>query len=139
MTQEELRVRPNPRRKPLHPAIDEALIEHVIRAFYDKVRRDPMLAPVFAKAIPGDWEPHLQTMFAFWSSVMMMSGRYHGQPVPKHQALAGVTPAHFNRWLELFGETASEYCEPAVSALFADRAQMIAGSLKRAMFPEDLL
>ena len=139
MTPEELRIRPNPRRKPLHPSIDEALIECVIRAFYDKVRRDPMLAPVFAKAIPGDWEPHLQTMFAFWSSVMMMSGRYHGQTVPKHQALAGVTPAHFARWLELFGETASEHCEPAAAALFADRAQMIAGSLKRAMFPEDLL
>ena len=114
-------------------------VERVVRAFYDRVRLDPLLSPIFAGAIPGDWEPHLQKMFAFWSSVMMMSGRYHGQPVPKHQALAGVTPAHFARWLELFEETASDLCEPAVAALFVDRAQMIAGSLKRAMFPEDML
>lgn len=139
MPNDELRVRPNPRRKPLHPSIDEALIERVVRAFYAKVRQDPMLGPVFAKAIPGDWEPHLQKMFSFWSSVMLMSGRYHGQPVPKHQALAGVTPAHFARWLALFGETARENCEAEVAALFLDRAQMIAGSLKRAMFAEDML
>jgi len=139
MPNDELSVRPNPRRKPLHPAIDGALIERVIRAFYVRVRQDPMLGPVFAKAIPGDWEPHLQNMFNFWSSVMMMSGRYHGEPVPKHQALAGVTPAHFARWLALFGETARELCQEEVAALFLDRAQMIAGSLKRAMFAEDML
>lgn len=124
----------NPRRKPLHPSIDEALIERVVRAFYTEVRQDPMLAPIFAKAIPGDWEPHLQTMMSFWSSVMLMSGRYKGQPVVKHQALTDVDCAHFDRWLTLFDQTVREICPPDVADLFNNRAENIAGSLKRAMF-----
>jgi len=96
-TDNTIQVLQNPRRKPLHPAIDEAVIERVVCTFYTKVRQDPMLAPVFAKAIPGDWEPHLQTMMSFWSSVMLMSGRYKGQPVVKHQALTNVDSAHFDR------------------------------------------
>ena len=28
-----------------------------------------------------DWKPHLARMYAFWSSVMLMTGRYHGQPM----------------------------------------------------------
>lgn len=131
----------NPRRKPLHPAIDETVIERVVRTFYTKVRQDPMLAPIFAKAIPGDWEPHLQTMMSFWSSVMLMSGRYKGQPVVKHQALSNVQSAHFDRWLTLFNQTVHDVCPPDVAALFNNRAENIAGSLKRAMFgtPEETL
>lgn len=130
-------VLPNPRRKPLHPAIDEALIEQVVRAFYTRVREDEFLAPIFAVAIPGDWEPHLKTMMAFWSSVMMMSGRYKGQPVVKHRALTNVTPAHFERWLALFNQTVEEICETDVAALFRERAGSIAVSLQRAMFDAD--
>ncbi|NKB58415.1 MAG: hypothetical protein GKS00_18975 [Alphaproteobacteria bacterium] len=129
-----IRILPNPRRRPLHPAIDEAMIEQLVRAFYAQIRKDPMLAPIFAKAIPGDWEPHLQTMMAFWSSVMLMSGRYKGQPVPKHQALTTVQHEHFDRWLALFDQTAREICPPNIADLFQDRATQIADSLKRAMF-----
>ncbi len=125
---------PYSRRKPLHPAIDEALIERVVRAFYAEIRQDPDLAPVFAAAIPSDWEPHLKKMMAFWSSVMMMSGRYKGQPVVKHQALTKVRPEHFERWLSLFGQTVDQICDAEVAALFRERADNIALSLKRAMF-----
>src|ERR1700710_1913835 len=46
--------------------ITEAMIERLVRAFYDKVRADPVLGPIFAARI-DNWEPHLQQMFAFWS------------------------------------------------------------------------
>ena len=46
--------------------------------------------------------PHL---CAFWSSVALMSGRYHGQPMVAHLPLPIDTP-HFDRWLEIFAETA---------------------------------
>jgi hemoglobin len=54
--------------------IDDAMIETVVRAFYERVRQDPLLAPVFESRI-SDWEPHLQNMFAFWSSLTLHSGR----------------------------------------------------------------
>src|ERR1700693_150170 len=48
--------------------IDETMIETLIRGFYARVRKDPLLAPVFESRI-SDWEPHLDNMFAFWSSL----------------------------------------------------------------------
>ncbi len=108
--------------------IDEAMIERLVRTFYAKVRSDALLAPVFDARI-RDWEPHLRRMCAFWSSVALMSGRYHGQPMEKHLPLP-VDARHFDRWLALFEETAREVCPPAAAALFVDRAHRIAESLE---------
>jgi hemoglobin len=108
--------------------ITEAMIERLVRAFYDKVRTDPMLAPVFNARI-RDWEPHLQQMCAFWSSVALMSGRYHGTPMVKHLPLP-VDAAHFDRWLDLFEMTAREICPPEAEAHFVERARRIATSLE---------
>jgi hemoglobin len=58
-----------------------------------------------------------------------MSGRYHGRPMAKHLPLGLDTP-HFNRWLELFCETAREICPPAAAAFFIDRAHRIADSFE---------
>jgi hypothetical protein len=63
--------------------ITELMIEKLVRGFYDKVRADEVLGPIFEARI-RDWEPHLQQMFAFWSSVALMTGRYHGTPMVKH-------------------------------------------------------
>jgi hemoglobin len=95
---------------------------------------DPELAPIFLRAIPGDWRPHLNKMYAFWSSVMLTSGRYKGNPVVKHLALPGVQPVLFERWLELFNETSAELFEDAISAEFRAKAARIAESLQLAMF-----
>lgn len=64
--------------------VSENSIRELVDAFYVKVRADPELAPIFARAIPGDWQPHLTQMYAFWSSVMLTTGRYKGNPVAKH-------------------------------------------------------
>ena len=82
--------------------ITEPDICRLVDAFYVKVRGDSALGPIFARAIPGDWQPHLEKMYAFWSSVMLTSGRYKGNPVIKHLALPGMTPELFTRWLMLF-------------------------------------
>jgi len=109
-------------------AIDEAMIERLVRRFYDKVRRDPLLGPVFDSRIK-DWESHLQRMFAFWSSVALMSGRYSGRPMEKH-AFLPVDARHFDRWLVLFQETTEEVCPPAAADHFMERAYRIAESLE---------
>jgi hemoglobin len=108
--------------------ITEAMIEELVRGFYTKVRSDAALAPVFEARI-SDWEPHLQRMCAFWSSVALMSGRYHGTPMVKHVPLP-VDAGHFDRWLELFEETARELCPPAAATHFVELARRIAASLE---------
>ena len=114
--------------------VSEDSIKLLVDGFYAKVRRDPELAPIFQRAIPGDWGPHLEIMYAFWSSVMLTSGRYKGNPVAKHVALSGIQPPLFERWLKLFNETAGELFDDAVSAEFGAKAARIAESLQLAMF-----
>jgi hemoglobin len=108
--------------------IDEPMIERLVRQFYVKVRVDPLLGPVFAERIES-WEPHLERMFAFWSSVVLLSGRYHGNPMVKHLPLP-IDGVHFDRWLALFEETAIELCPPAAAARFIERARSIGQSLE---------
>ncbi len=108
--------------------IDEALIERLVRGFYLRVREDAMLGPIFEARI-ADWEPHLQRMCAFWSSISLMSGRYQGQPLRMHLPLP-IDARYFDRWLTLFEATAHEICPPAAADLFVDRARRIAQSLE---------
>jgi hemoglobin len=108
--------------------IDELMIENLVRGFYARVRRDPLIGPIFDSRVT-DWEPHLQKMFAFWSSVTLQSGQYHGQPMARHLLLP-VDAQHFDRWLVLFEETALTLCPPAAADLFIDRARRIAESLE---------
>ncbi len=108
--------------------IDEDVIRTLVDAFYTRIRSDAVLGPVFAARI-SDWGPHLEQMYAFWSSVTLMTGRYHGRPMPKHAPLP-VDGAHFDRWLGLFAETAREVCAPAAADLFLERARTIAESLE---------
>ena len=68
-------------------------------------------------------------MCAFWSSVVLMSGRYHGQPMAVHLPLPVDTP-HFDRWLEIFAATARDVCPPRAADHFIERAHRIADSLE---------
>lgn len=111
--------------------LDEDRLRTLVHEFYSKVRADPMLAPIFAARIT-DWSPHLDRMVAFWSSVALMTGRYHGQPVPAHAELP-VDWAHFERWLALFRMTAREICTPAGADHVIGRAERIARSLHLAV------
>jgi len=111
--------------------LDEAMLHDLVHRFYDRVRVDPMLAPIFAARIV-DWEPHLERMVAFWSSVALMTGRYHGAPVPAHASLP-VNGAHFEQWLALFRQTARETCPPSGAAHVIERAERIAQSLHMAV------
>jgi len=111
--------------------VDEAMIERLVHTFYARVRKDALLAPVF-DAVISDWDPHLERMCAFWSSVALMSGRYHGQPLARHVPLP-VGGRHFDRWLALFSETASDVCPPVAAAHFMDLARRIARSMEMGM------
>ena len=108
--------------------IDAAMIERLVRTFYAGARHDPLIGPIFERHV-RDWEAHFARMCDFWSSVALMNGRYHGQPMAAHLPLPIDTP-HFNRWLELFAQAAQEVCPPAAAAHFIERAHRIADSLE---------
>ena len=120
-------VRPPPPGQQL--GIDEAMIHRVVHTFYDRIRTDAVLGLIFTAQIQ-DWTPHLAKMCDFWSSVLLMTRRYDGRPVPAHVKIPGLEHEHFAHWLELFRATAREIAPPEAAGLFIDRAERIAQSLQ---------
>jgi len=115
-------------------AVSEDQIRALVDAFYVKIRADAELGPIFERAIPGDWNPHLTIMYNFWSSVMLTTGRYKGNPVAVHQRIEGLEIGLFDRWLALFGQTCDELFDVDTAQLFRLKAARIAESLKLALF-----
>jgi hemoglobin len=124
--------------------VTEAMCRDLVEAFYARVRADPVLGPIFDSAIGGRWDAHLEKLTDFWSSVMLMTGRFKGAPMAVHAALPRAGPEDFQRWLALFRQTAKDVCPPEAAALFCAKAEMIAQSLQlgiaasRGELPPDL-
>lgn len=114
-------------------AISEDSLTALVDRFYVKVRRDPLIGTVFNKAI-ADWPVHLDKLAGFWSSVMLSSGRYKGNPVAEHlKHVDEITPEMFERWLALWRETTVELFPPAVAVQLQAKADRIAESLQLAI------
>ena len=112
----------------------EQQLAALVDLFYARVREDEVLGPVFNGAI-GDWPEHLEKLTAFWSSVMLTTGRYKGQPMVAHMKhKASIAPSMFERWLGLWRETAAEVLDEAGTAAVVAKAERIAESLQLGMF-----
>ena len=111
--------------------LDEALVRVVVDEFYRKARLDPVIGPVFNRVIPDpEWPAHLDKIASFWSSMLLGTGTYGGRPMSKHLAIGDLGDQHFERWLSLFKQTVDDVCPPHVAALFVDRAERVAHSLR---------
>ena len=82
-------------------------IKLLVDTFYEKVRRDEKLAPVFESRINGNWSPHLEKMYKFWQTILLGSYTYTGNPF-QHHAMLPVDHSHFTAWMSLFTETIDE-------------------------------
>src|SRR3546814_7222564 len=112
---------------------DLPMIHDVVHAFYGRIRQDAVLGPIFDGVIQDRWDYHLAKMCDFWSSVLLMTGRYDGRPMPAHIRIRvaegmGLDQAHFDRWFGLFRDTVRELCPPGAAALFEERARRLAAS-----------
>jgi hemoglobin len=114
--------------------IDEDELKTLVDLFYTRVRADAELGPIFNDTIEN-WPEHLEKLSAFWSSVMLTSGRYKGNPMMAHlQHVRRITPALFDRWLALWARTTSDVMSPAAAAALQEKAQRISESLQYALF-----
>ena len=108
--------------------ITEQEISNLVDRFYGKVRLDPDIGPIF-NAIVGDWPHHLATIKDFWSTVLLTTGRYKGDPMMTHLQLP-LDLDHFERWLTLFSETATEVLPPHHATTVIAKSQRIAQNFK---------
>ena len=104
------------------------MIEKLVRAFYGRTAQDPVLGPMFGAHIE-DWEAHIAKLCDFWSSVALLTGRYHGAPMAAHMPMP-LGSTELDRWIAIFAETAKDVCPPEAAAHFVERANRIARSLE---------
>jgi len=112
-------------------SFQESDIIRLTTSFYAKVRGDDLIGPIFTDRIPDDkWDHHIAHISDFWSSVLLKTNRFSGNPMSKHLQLAEIKPDHFQRWLKLFEETARETLEPIYAEEVAKTANRIGQSLQ---------
>jgi hemoglobin len=121
---------PHPKSPGLAAGVTDDMIRTLVHTFYAKVRRDPLLGPIFNERV-DDWDAHLATLCKFWSSVTLLTGIYKGRPMVVHAGIPEIDAPHFARWLQMFKETAREVCTAEAAELFIDRSERIAESLKQ--------
>ncbi|WP_200960732.1 DUF1971 domain-containing protein [Rhizobium sp. Root708] len=113
--------------------LDQQQIGQVVRRFYDRVRVDEELGPVFS--VVEDWDEHLVRLSEFWSSVTLMTGQYKGNPLAMHLVhIDRFKPEMFERWLTLWRATTDELLSSADASLLQAKAARIAGRFRMAMF-----
>ena len=78
------------------PDLRDEDLHDVLVAFYDRVERDPQLAPYFAAV---DMAAHMPRIVDFWSTLLFHTKRYAGNAFRPHLAMPGLNAEHFARWL----------------------------------------
>jgi hemoglobin len=106
----------------LNDITKRADIENLVNSFYDKVKIDPLLGPVFSHV---NWPAHLPTMYNFWASMILGEQSYRGAPFPKHADLP-ISSTHFDQWLKLFTDTVDHLFTGTKAEEIKVRAQSIA-------------
>jgi hemoglobin len=104
-------------------------VERMVVTFYERVKSDPLLAPLFAHL---DWPHHLPIMFKFWSSILLGEMSYSGSPLMKHFNL-GLSREHFERWLKIFTENIDAQFSGQVAEEAKNRARTIANLFQHKM------
>lgn len=100
-------------------------IKFLVDTFYEKVKQDDVLASIFLEKIPGDWGPHLQTMYRFWNAALFNVREYTGNPFMKHATMP-LTSVHFDRWINLFYATLDEHFKGRVADEAKRRSMIMA-------------
>lgn len=116
---------------PLGNPVPKEEISDLVDRFYEKVRHDPQIGPIFNGAVE-DWPAHLQTLKDFWSTVLLTDRLYKGDPLAAHLDLP-IDPHHFQRWLALFAETAREVMPGDHAAFVITKSQRIAENFQSAI------
>jgi hemoglobin len=117
--------------------LDEMQIARLVDRFYEQVRLDPLLGPVFNAAV-HDWDEHKRTLVSFWSSVVLRTRSYRGDPMAVHR-MQPIRAEHFERWLALWRATANDCLDESGAAQVIEHAERIGRSLRLGLgLAEDL-
>ena len=111
-------------------------IAFLVRSFYQKIRADERLGPLFNEMI-HDWEPHLEKLTDFWEGNLLfgIKTKFKGDPAKAHQRADeysghSISMEHFGHWINLWIATIDEHFEGDS----AQRAKMLARKMATFLF-----
>jgi hemoglobin len=111
-------------------SVSEDDIRRLVHTFYGRVRKDDLIGPIFNGKI-DDWDEHLAKLCDFWSSVILRTRRFEGRPMRAHLLLGdAIQSHHFDRWLDLFEDTARRVLSAQAASVFVQLARQIADSFE---------
>ncbi|MFL0061167.1 group III truncated hemoglobin [Tenacibaculum maritimum] len=114
----------------------------LVSTFYDKIKKDEFIGPIFLKMISAnEWSHHLEKLTDFWETNLFFVRKFKGNPVKVHQHIDieynySITQKHFGKWLELWCSTVDELFEGRKAIEAKERARNIAFMLFMKMFKE---
>lgn len=105
----------------------------LVTTFYKKIRKDPVLGPIF-NSIIVDWESHFEVLTDFWESQLLVRRTYLGNPIEVHQQVDSkmdhtITSEHFGLWMNLWFETLDELFTGELVWIAKNRAQKMSTML----------
>ncbi len=83
-------------------------IESLMKQFYSKALKNPLIGVFFTEIAKINLEDHLPHIIDFWEQQLSYSGNYKKNVLEIHQNLhlkKAMQKIHFNTWLSLFNET----------------------------------
>ena len=82
-------------------------VKRLVNTFYERVREDETIGPIFEERLSGHWDEHLEKMYRFWQTLLLEEHTYYGAPFPPHATMP-IGAVHFEKWLHLFCGTVDE-------------------------------
>ena len=104
-------------------------IEILVDQFYDKVLKDDVLSPFFARL---DFDHHKPKMVHFWSFVLLDDPGYTTDVTEKHMSMR-LKKEHFDRWISLFNVTVDTLYKGEKAELAKQRAFLIRWTIESKM------
>jgi len=109
--------------------VTEENLKVFLKAFYDDVKEDPLIGPVFIGRLgttDEDWAPHMERVNMFWCSVLLQTGQFKGKMIPIHNQIPGLEIQHFKRWMEIFTPVVNAHyaISPAINLIIKAQTVM---------------
>ncbi|CAA6815014.1 MAG: Unknown protein [uncultured Sulfurovum sp.] len=111
--------------------VNEEIIKRMVKAFYEKIIKDPLVGPFFTDRFGADtesavWKEHLELLSNYWAMLMLGDNKYTGRPMRPHFDMPGISRKAFEQWLFLFHETIDEIYILKIGEYFKNQSNDVA-------------
>lgn len=100
-------------------------IQLMVNTFYERIRENDLLSPIFKDRIENRWPEHLEKMYRFWQTILLEEHTYHGAPFPPHATMP-IEERHFVVWVENWTGTVNEFFEGPIAEEAKRRGALMA-------------